>query len=385
MSNMSTDGSTAIRLEPRRGDSDLEPCHSEFIQSITMSRYRARELFDGGSLREIGSGTCGTVFAIGDTDLAYKKGHDVNSMFNDFRLTNTVCKAVLDTQQILEDAFPDAAIPRTPKCHMFQLPGSGDWWKYLPEGHCEDGARFLVDRIQPISEDGCQDLIGLYFDGDEAEQSFAEQDDDNYDCLIRVYFGENESEQQKSEPYKSTRNFPLRLNMIYERDILKAEKIPQPRWYDRHNLPLVTEMAIGLATIHWQAKVDGMGCEFVLGSAPSNGIGNVPIYIKDAAPYEVRLPRLRPVHLWMLDFDKASNFSFTPDDVDKKLVPAFLGNDPYYPRPDVDEGLWQEFCTSYVKASQIILQAEHGEEEAITCLPKLFLDKVEEMINKHEG
>ena len=156
--------------------------------------------------------------------------------------------------------------------------------------------------------------------------------------------------------------------------------------------PLVTEMAIGLAIIHWQAKVDGMGCEFVLGGAANNGSDDrrldVRLYIEDTAPCNVLLPKSRPVHLWMLDFDKASTVQLTPEDVDRKLVPAFLGNDPYYPRPDADKGLWEEFCASYLKTSHIILHAilhaEHGEEPSITCLPQRFLDKVVEKIREHE-
>lgn len=39
----------------------------------------------------------------------------------------------------------------------------------------------------------------------------------------------------------------------------------------------------------------------------------------------------------------------SPNDVDKKLIPAFLGNDPDYPWPDVDEDLWREFSAVYWK------------------------------------
>ena len=195
----------------------------------------------------------------------------------------------------------------------------------FPQDHREDGATFLVDRIQPIPEDACGDLIGLYFEDDDEVQAAAEQDDDNYDCLVRIYLGENESQKQQSETYESLRNFPLRLNMIYALGILKADRITQAEPWEPQmmgemkKLPLATEMAIGLAIIQWQAKVDGMDCEFVLGGAASNGIGGVRL---------VRLPQSRPVHLWMLDFDKTSTIHFTPEDVDRKLVLTFLGNDP---------------------------------------------------------
>ena len=36
------------------------------------------------------------------------------------------------------------------------------------------------------------------------------------------------------------------------------------------------------------------------------------------------------IHMWVLDFDKATAITLTADDVDKKWIPAFLGNDPYF-------------------------------------------------------
>ena len=66
------------------------------------------------------------------------------------------------------------------------------------------------------------------------------------------------------------------------------------------------------------------------------------------------------MHLWMFDFDKASKIELTKHDVNTRLVPACLGNDPYYPRPQVDEELWEEFCGVYLKASEVILRGQEG-------------------------
>lgn len=71
---------------------------------------------------------------------------------------------------------------------------------------------------------------------------------------------------------------------------------------------------------------------------------------------------MRSTHVWVLDFDKATTIDFTANDVDKKLVPAFLGNDPYYPRPDVDEELWEEFSRVYLRASQVIHRPPKGRQ-----------------------
>ena len=80
----------------------------------------------------------------------------------------------------------------------------------------------------------------------------------------------------------------------------------------------------------------------------------------------------------------AARIDFTSDDVSQQLVPAFLGNDPYYPRPDVDGELWEVFSQAYLKASRLILEAR-GEKREVLRLPRMFLDKVVEMIEATEG
>ena len=70
--------------------------------------------------------------------------------------------------------------------------------------------------------------------------------------------------------------------------------------------------------------------------------------------------------------------------MDKKLVPAFLGNDPYFPRPDVDESLWEDFSKVYLEASQRILEKKQ-QGKLVMSLPKRFLDKVVEMIKQNEN
>ncbi|MCJ1235718.1 hypothetical protein MMC14_003689 [Varicellaria rhodocarpa] len=143
-------------------------------------------------------------------------------------------------------------------------------------------------------------------------------------------------------------------------------------------------MAIDLAIIHWQAQIDSMDMEFVLGSTTTKMVGRVA-HVMDTPPQEVCRPNFpnRSIHLWILDFDKATPFEFTKSDVDTRPVPAFLDNDPYYPRPDVDEDLWEEFSNTYLQASMLILGSKR--ENAPTMeLPQRFLDKVVEMIREHE-
>lgn len=88
--------------------------------------------------------------------------------------------------------------------------------------------------------------------------------------------------------------------------------------------------------------------------------------------------------MWMLGFDKASTFTSTMEDVTNKLVTAFLENEPYYPRPDVDEDLWKTFREEYLKASQksTCLRGDRGDVE---MLAEFSVDKVERVLTGKEG
>lgn len=69
--------------------------------------------------------------------------------------------------------------------------------------------------------------------------------------------------------------------------------------------------------------------------------------------------------------------------VDTKLVPAFLGNDPYYPRPQIDEKLWEDFCGRYLKACEVMLGGKRVYEQ-VRGLPRWFLDEVSRVSREQE-
>lgn len=150
-------------------------------------------------------------------------------------------------------------------------------------------------------------------------------------------------------------------------------------------LDLAAEMAIGLAILHWEAQIDGMDTEFVLGSsAPWDDEPNRPEDEPSASNSKKLINfKRREIHLWMLDYDKATAIEMTEEDVKKRLVPGFLGNDPYYPMPNVDEELWDAFCAAYLKASDVILRAK-GVGNKVRKLPQRFLDGVAEQVKKNE-
>ena len=327
-------------------------------------------------LRVIGLGSCGTLFEIPGTELAFKKGTSESAIWEDFCLTNRVNKAVKVVRTMMCKAFPSSTIPKTPLCHDFHPADHETFWsdniQRFPVGYRTKQPLFTVDRILPLPQETREALIEEYFDDDETAQKEAKENPDNKDCLVRVYLGERESSEQQSRVYDTLRNFPLRLNMMEDLEVEVSE--------------LANEMAIGLAILHWQAQVDGMDVEFVLGSSATWDAEQPEGYDDTSVPphtVEAINFKRRVVHLWMLDFDKASGIELTKHHVDTKLVPAFLGNDPYYPRPQVDNELWDEFCGTYLEASEQILRAK-GVLPRVRGLPRRFLDEVLRVSREHE-
>lgn len=333
-----------------------------------MNRARDQAAAEKSEYRIIGMGTAGTVFEIPGSELAVKKGPNVEALWNDFHLTNGVHNSVAQTREILQDLFPDLVIPKVPSCRRFLMPDSSHYWdanlERFPDTHRLPGAAFEVDRILPIPQSEREKIIDRYFEQDSEIQEEAKNDQGNKNCLIRVYLGENESDARAEEPYDSLENFPMRLNML-EEHLVEDVSI------------LAKEMGLALAVIHWHAQVDGQDCESVLGRSLAAERLRPWSLRGDRKPRELgnRIFNRREIDLWVLDFDKALDTELSSKDVDTKLINAFFGNDPYYPRPDVDEDLWEDFVGAYLKASQAILGAR-PDGANVMGLPERFIRKV---------
>lgn len=161
-----------------------------------------------------------------------------------------------------------------------------------------------------------------------------------------------------------------------------------------------TAMAEALAIIHWEAKVDAYGIEFVLGSEaqmtdydtpPSRALEipliDLPPHTDIESPLDTDPEALMCVNfqarfsrLWILDFNRCTTFSEhdmieRPDSVLTHLVDAFFDNDPYYPLPlmelDIDQEMWKAFCTAYLRKAKEILT---GQDPQLVSLPERFID-----------
>ena len=340
---------------------------TENASSESEVAYDTRESI----FRNIGLGSCGSVFEVPGTQVAYKKGTKYPDVFRDFILTNKVHKSAANIRRALQENFRDLTLPNIPRCYEFHSAADENFWdakiNHFPEGYRSKQPLFSVEHISPLPTDGREALIELYFDDDEGSQREAKDDPDNKDCLVRLYLGERESLSQQSGAYDTLRNFPLRLNMIEDLD-LEANHFAK-------------EMALGLAVIHWQAQIDGMDMEFVLGSSTMSE--REPLMSANMKGGNNFNSERRRISMWILDFDKASEFELTEIDVKTKLVPAFLGNDPYYPRPDVDIDLWEAFCETYLHASEFILRSREINHPR-TSLPKNFLDEVSKTLKENK-
>lgn len=144
---------------------------------------------------------------------------------------------------------------------------------------------------------------------------------------------------------------------------------------------LAAQVAGALATMHWAARVDGRGVEFVLGSVPPPPAGPAARRLQPGSDTEALVQQRAAVCLWLLDFDQCGGMSMDDKGVER-AVEAFCGNDPYYPRPVVDGGedgdgkdarLWKGFCARYLEISDRILLGT----ALPRYLPRLLLESIE--------
>lgn len=339
---------------------------SSFAERMDALRY---EDADSEALRDIGRGSCGSVFEVPGTAFAVKKGSNANAIFNDFNLTALAYNSYLASLGLFEGPFKGRRVPRVPKVHYFSGPKAREFWNTnltrFPKEDQTRAAAFQVDRILPVPQITRKALIRKFFKEDQQTQHDVLANPQNRDCLVRIYFGKNSP---NAGPYGSTdtlRNFPLHL------DEAKALGLDIDECAE--------EMAMGLAILHWKAGIDAQDTEFVIGSSTTKNFLTVfPVHQTASPPISTMDDfTKRETQLWMLDYDKCTWIDLesaqASSDIVKKYLVAVTGNDPYFPHPRLDRDLWQKFRETYLKASDIILNAR-GLEAQISKLPVTLMD-----------
>lgn len=337
----------------------IQSTTSSFAQRMNDARNKSLEY------RCIGRGSFGTVYEIPGTERALKLSKGEDELFAEFNINNTVATAAIAVNKIMQRAFPDFTVPRIPTAHNLYISGDEQIEEVVEQmrnrfpGSVDTSEYSIleVDRILPLPKQTRNALIDLYFEPELRDE--AKNEAENKDCLARVYLGRN-GMPGPGNWRDSLRNFELNLDMAKD---LKLD-VEQ----------LASEMAIGLAMIHWEAQVDAQDSEWVLGSAAM--VDTVPTVVTNwrhmKATTIVDFGR-RATHLWVLDFDKADSIGFESTDCIKQLLAGVTSHDPYFPNPAIDQELFNLFEEVYLKASEQILEAGGYDEKALE-LPKKFVE-----------
>ncbi|KAF9693046.1 hypothetical protein EKO04_009323 [Ascochyta lentis] len=306
----------------------------------------------------IGRGTCGTVFEIQGTEFALKKGSSKMAIWGDSQMTNTACKAVVECKSLLEFHFPQLSVPRVPRVKDWARDEDMDsWWDLhghrftKAQDYDDDDKRghvFCVQRILPLPKSTREALVRKYFPAEDVALAVVEPE--NRDCLVRPYLGKCRSIRDVERPPLTLENYPLFLDQLIDIDVDVGQ--------------YAQEMALGLAVMHWRARLDGMDMEFVISSATSEG--ELPSVVPDWRTSEAFVAasedfKRRVTHLWVVDFDKAET-------IDLLVQPG-----------DTEQTIWNTFEEAYIKAAEIILDMDFRlgkhQRKALQRYPKQFVQE----------
>ncbi|MCJ1271781.1 hypothetical protein MMC22_011686 [Lobaria immixta] len=260
--------------------------------------------------RSIGKGFCAEVFdQVGRGSVLKRAFNPQNhELWNDYTHHVEIYLAV--TKAIGQKLNLDVHVPRV---FNYYARDSQDWWeqnrhKWLSATLREPTDLLETEMILPLPR------------------------------IIRV-----RRENRNFQPEFSLRNFEADLNILDELHLEKAHH--------------AQAMAICLAEMHWDVKIDAADVEFVLGTAPEKWAPK-PAELAKLAPRTDTASSLnfrrRSVHLWLLDFNQCKSIRMDDAGVNQ-AVAAFWQNDPYYPRPcppgHPDAELWEIFEARYIHHS----------------------------------
>ncbi|KAE9963881.1 hypothetical protein BLS_008844 [Venturia inaequalis] len=315
--------------------------------SNAVENQRAAEDVSQQAFKDIGSGQCGTVYALVGTSEVLKicKPGKEDVLFVDCQM-----------HVAIEEAFKAAPL------HLHRniaLTSAGEWaqpdnavfWssylEYFPQNF-QPTYGLVSSRIFPLPYPVRAALFDAFAPFDIQQNRTVELSKaESKDCLVRPYLGRRLG--KFARPAFRFRNFPLHV------DDMEQLKL------DTHHYAKV--MAQALAIMHWQAGVDANDVEFVFGSSPKvKGLPSAKEMAssnKDDAKFKGQDLDFthRSVSIWLLDFNQCKKISKDGKDL-KAMVNGFMFNDPYYPRPGSsdkkDAKLWDTFEKEYSSASQTL-------------------------------
>nr|OQO19618.1 hypothetical protein B0A51_14517 [Rachicladosporium sp. CCFEE 5018] len=306
----------------------------------------AHDAPDLRTIRHIGEGQCGTVYAFTGTESVLKlaKEGKVEQLKEDGAIHFEVFKCFTELDASTK---PEINIPRFVS---WIVPKTESFWKAhhkLFPVNTPIGYGLLTTRIFPLPEPVREALFDQFappqyrFEPARTRELARQK---NKDCLVRIYLGRRER-RTATDAFK-LRNLDLMVN-------------------EMENIGLKTSLfaaiiARALAILHWGVGVDGNDVEFVLGSAPqvkpfitATDLRQRPVDDEIYATQDIDFTK-RSCGVWLLDFNQCTHFTHDKAGL-KKLVDAFFWNDPYYPglnsKDAKDIELWQVFKEAYLDMS----------------------------------
>lgn len=315
---------------------------------------------------KIGAGACGVILAQDGTTNIIKLAKDPESddLWNEFTKHSIIAEAMI-THSIKGIEIP--------ACLGFVPKTKENFWKdnnsliQAAENELNTPTDALVaSRIRPLPEPTRKLLIQKFCAPHIREAAFA--DAANKDCLVRLYLGSMQG--RSSMMFFSLRNFKLHLNQL--------EKLQLNVNY------LAEKMGEILAIMHWGAETDARDIEIVLGSSsmkypvhspkPMSELRSMKKPQNQIGPDSQNLADFsrRVSTLYLLDFNQVRTITLDEAGVDL-AVDAFYANDPYFPRPFVQDSIaklvWNAFVSSYKHTSSQILDGN-------MTLPTMFITRV---------
>lgn len=323
------------------------------------------------TFRQIGTGSCGSVFAQDGKSLVYKLANNSDyhaQLWEDYK---THTKIAEHFERYIIDEIT------VPACHFYVPATEAKYFDHHAEliktaegsRSCKLPAPALVtERILPLPRPIRELLIDKYCSP--ALKDKARTTDANKDCLVRVYLGSMQG--RVGGMFFSLRNFKLHLNHMIDLQLDVGA--------------LARRMGIALAVMHWGAKTDARDVEFVLGSSAKKSTPMRHAQVARLEPQTYTGPTsyadedffCHVTELFVLDFNQVRSIEDKMNDEGiEMMVEAWRINDPYFPKPfrqtSAEKLVWTAFAGSYVEASAEVLKDQGFEEDEDMLLPRKFI------------
>lgn len=237
----------------------------------------------------------------------------------------------------------------------------------------------VLSRIGDLEDQCSREVLQRCFKP--SDEELEEILDANDHFLVRIYLGRRSDDDDDTEDDVSdvTVKDAASDGSIANFDESPLSTLNLPGYLDRiimacgeeksaHTLESIAhEIAFGYALLHWKARLDGRGIEFLMGSSPT-GLGK---------------------RLYMLDFEDCRPLrELSARCVRDQLVPAALENDPYIPRAiswkSSDEDELCELCKKHKGYHEVLKGRKQKKNRkrkrvcASVCVWKAFVESYRE-------